>query len=272
MEWAVKKRRRWVVAALDGFTDWSKLVRTLLVLTQGPIGPYLRAVKLNDALDRWGAGAFARLWEDAGVENDVQAMADLKLRDVDFTNLNRITPYYEFQHDTIVTIAMDCSIATWQKVPGKYPELQTALMGVPTDIDPLECQARFGGTPWEVTDRQLEYICKPWRDAQDNEQPPRAPQPPCVIAGYDVIAPVLEKYPGIRPITPGIRDAWMDKGSQKRTAGVYDALMAGADSVVMGTQIVKGFVCDEDPARNISPEESQERTVAEIERFRQDAA
>lgn len=270
---------RRVIAALDGFSVWGKLVETMVVLTQGPIAPYLLAVKLNDALDRWGAAAFPRLWEDAGVGQDVRAMADmkvsvgamadLKLRDVDFTNLNRIAPYAAFQADAIVTVAMDCSIATWQKIPEKYPELQTALMGVPTDISLKECLARFGGNPWEITDRQLDYIC---RQPDDETQKPRAPQPPCVIAGYDVIKPVLEKYPGIRPITPGIRDAWMDKGSQKRTAGVYDALMAGAYAVVMGTQIIKGYVNKDDQSQSVSPEESQFCTAAEIERYLRDTS
>lgn len=274
---AVDRRPRRIIAALDGFTEWEKLVNTLLVLTQGPIAPYLLAVKLNDALDRWGASAFSRLWEDAGVGGEVKAMADmkigamadLKLRDVVSTNLARIAPYAEFQADAIVTVAMDCSVATWQQVPERYPELQTALMGVPTDVGPEECKARFGGSPWEVTDRQLSYICL---EPDEETGAPRAPQPPCLIAGYDVIEPALAKYPGIKPITPGIRDKWMlDRGSQKRTTGVYDALAAGAYAVVMGTQIIKGYVCKEDPNQSISPRTSQECTAMQIERFLEDA-
>lgn len=272
----MKPSRRRVIAALDGFKEWGTLVEVFCLLIAGPIGPYLLAVKLNDALDRWGAAAFRNLWQEAGIGGEVKAMADmkigggigtmpdLKLHDVVDTNLHRIAPYAEFQADAIVTVAMDCSVATWQRVPERYPDLQAALMGVPTDISEEECKARFGGTPWETTNRQLHYIC---RELDEEMGKPRAPQPPCLIAGYDVIVPALAEYPGIKPITPGIRDEWMHKGSQKRTAGVYDALLAGAHAVVMGAQIVKG-----NPDAGVTREESQEHTAAEIERFLVDAA
>lgn len=287
----VDQRGRRIIASLDGYKTWEELVKAFLLLMNGPIGPYVRMVKLNDALDRFGgASAFERLWNDAGVNSDVGAfadlkvtedmdngllaMADLKLEDVVFTNLNRIAPYAEFQRNAVVTVHMSCSLATWQQVPVNFPYLQTALMGVPTDIDPVECALRNDGrTPWEATDKQLEFICRPWTDAQNNEQPARAPQPPCIIAGEDIIIPVLKKYPGIKPITPGIRDDWMkDKGDQKRTVGIYEALSRGIYGAVMATQLLKGYKCKDDPTQSISPEESQERTAAEIERWVADTA
>ena len=55
-------------------------------------------------------------------------------------------------------------------------------------------------------------------------------------------------------ITPGIRDRWMLKGQQARTAGVKLALNLGANFVVMGSQMTKG-----NSDRNISAEESRKK-------------
>jgi hypothetical protein len=47
--------------------------------------------------------------------------------------------------------------------------------------------------------------------------------------------------------------------------GVYEALAHGARWIVMGTQLLKG-----NPAGGITAEESQRRTLAEIQRFKKD--
>jgi len=265
-----QNRKRVVIAALDGFVDWDKLVRTAASLVEGPIGEYLLAFKFNDAVDRWGADLFPKLYGELGItcgditpmaDMKIGAMADLKLRDVVKTNLARIAPYAEFDPSAIVTVAMDCGVQTWRAVPEKYPNLRTALMGVPTDVTPEECKARFGGDPWEVTDRQLAFIC---RENDPETGQPRAPMPPCIIAAADVIAPIREKYEGIETIVPGIRDWWMKEDHQKRKGGTYEVLDKGAWALVMGTQIIKG-------GQGVDTIESQKRTAGEIERFLADA-
>ncbi|MCI0565022.1 MAG: hypothetical protein MN733_41685, partial [Nitrososphaera sp.] len=63
-------------------------------------------------------------------------------------------------------------------------------------------------------------------------------------------------------IVPGVRDGWMAKDHQERIAGVYETLKAGANWLVMGVQLSKG-----NPGKEISAEKSQQRTLAEVERY-----
>lgn len=260
----VEARRR-IVVALDRFPAYERMVEALQGLTEGPIAPYIYAIKTNSVPHKYsGAKTISNLFADADVDPAVRIMADIKCRDIWPTNEDTILPYWELQPDAIVTVAMDCSLETFVECPKRFPHLKVAILGVLTDISEEECLGRWGDLPFEVMDRQMDWLFNEEIDEHGNV---RARQPACAVASLKVAPQLKEKYTGIITITPGVRDEWMvDKGSQKRTTGTYEALQV-TDLLVIGTQILKGYVCKDDPSQNISPQKSQELTAAEIERY-----
>ncbi len=247
-----------VILAVDGTPSLGASMDLVEMTVGGPIGQYLAAVKLNDVLD----SEFGQLLvaEISGRYPNLSVFVDRKLADVSATCINvldrYVTAWYPQGRGFLATVSLHASPKTFLGITGEFPELEIIAMGVPTDWTPEQCFAHYGMTAPACMERWLNNLVQEVRKASGVDE-----LRPCemAIASYDMLSMMAESFPWATCITPGIRDEWMLKEHQERVTSTYEALVAGAKYLVMGSQLTKG-----NKERNISAEKSQEMTAEMI--------
>ena len=252
--------RRCVFLAVDGQPTHSAALGLVEGVMAGPMAPYTVGAKWNDALHAEGWGGAKIVGDTLTKFPELRGFLDIKGADVVDTIENILKRYKNIGPERLlVTISVHSSVAVFKALAKNWPRLNVITMGVPTDIALEDFEARYGTTPAEAMKIWFRALTSQFRrDMGDNEVWPSR----YVISSLDMLEMYREEFPGVRPIVPGIRDAWMLKGAQKRTAGTYDALKAGAEFLVMGSQLFKG-----NSDAGISAADSQARTADEIKRF-----
>ncbi len=212
------------------------------------------AVKLNDALHISPPGGLCvareilRVAKDSGLPIDL--FLDFKLADVSASNGN-ICKHYNELNPSIVTVSAVVACKSLIAIREVFPTACIALVSALTDVPLDEFRARYGMMPVEYIEKQLNFYEE--RLGADNP-----------IGAY-VCSPLevakLKTVFGTRyqAIVPGVRSTFMAKDHQERVTGPYQAILDGADYLVMGAQLSKG-----NPQAGISPAESQRRTYWEI--------
>ncbi|MGA2666747.1 MAG: hypothetical protein ABSE91_01485 [Patescibacteria group bacterium] len=247
--------KRVVILALDGVEGKRAMLDTITRVMDGPIGPYVAYVKLNDGLhDKDGGPNIVRAILVEHPKLDV--FGDIKGADV-WGTIQNICKRYDVAR-MLMTISIHVDHGVFAKLATTYPALKIAAMVVPTDIAKKDFLRRYDMEPAEAMETWYGGLTDLYREELDI---PDGYPSELVIASKDMLPTVQENFPGVLSITPGVRDVWMvDADHQKRTTGVQKALELGARYVVMGAQLLKG-------ATGVDAKESQARTVVEIERF-----
>ena len=245
--------------ALDGLKSEEDALRLVNGVMTGPMAPYLRGVKANDLLHAPWGGVECLVRIRAGY--DIEAFIDTKFVDIRDTDLHTLRHYEPLGFARcLVTVSVHSSVDVFVGLAQNFPDLGVIAFGVGTDIKAKEFAARYNGmTPAVAMEQWYGALVAEYRKVTGATEafPTRY-----AISSYDMLGMFREKFPGVGGITPGIRDEWMLKQGQKRTAGVYDALKAGAVAVVMGNQLYNG-----NPAAGVDAKESQARTAAQIEKY-----
>ena len=250
--------KRCVFMALDGQKSGTDALVLERGVMSGPMAPYIRGVKGNDLLHApWGGVRFL----EAVLGDELEAWPDMKLVDIRDTDLNTLRHYAPLNFARcLVTVSVHSSVDVFVGLAQNFPDLGVIVFGVGTDIKAEEFAARYNGmTPAGAMEQWYGALVAEYRKVTGATEafPTRY-----AISSYDMLGMFAEKFPGVGCITPGIRDEWMLKQGQKRTAGVYDALKAGAVAVVMGNQLYNG-----NPAAGVDARESQARTAVQIEKY-----
>jgi len=196
------------------------------------------------------------------VEGSIGVFLDLKLADVSATVINTLKKYSLGKND-IVTVLSSVSVETLVKLRLSMPEVKLAMVSALTDMSSDECQTRFGQSPAVKIYNDLMNIEVVFGKETGRYQnwPNEVVRPfDMVVCSKNDLSFLKKNLRGAYQfIVPGIRDAWMSAGHQKRISGVKDALNTGATYVVMGAQLTKG-----NPENGVTPEESCELTKREI--------
>lgn len=257
--------KRCIFLAMDGMASHSDLMKTVEIATKGPIAPYLAGIKLNDMLHTWESGP-AVVSAICEKYPDLDVCLDLKLADVSLTSRNIIGHYDHFEGRLLVTVSIHSSVKVFTILREEFLALRVIAMGVPTDMTVAECKETYGLSP---ADAMVEWYSARARQFRHIIEPCVGYDYPTELAvmSFDMVELMQKNFPGLEAFTPGIRDAWMDKGHQERTVGIRQALELGVDYPVMGAQLIRG-----NPDGGISPFVSQSRTAAEIEWYLADIA
>lgn len=253
-----------VILPLDGYKRSQDLFSALDNFLASPgISSLLAFVKINDGIH---SSDYPSVNVIKGVRTKIGAAGssagiflDLKIFDVSATLENTLKKYIDCPPD-ILTVSSNCSVDGIIKLRRLLPKTKLAMVSVLTDISEDECLKRHGLSPELKIYSDLINIKSIYKDKieeTDNQEP--FDFLVCSARELRFLKKNLPSRYGF--IVPGIRDEWMKsvKEHQKRTTGAKQALEAGATLLVMGAQLTKG-----NPERNISPEESQELTFAEI--------
>lgn len=270
----VRAQQKCVFLAVDGKKDTGAVFAEIEKGVNGPIAPHLAGVKFNDILHLPDKGKGL-------VKNFVGAyphlkpfipFIDLKAVDVWDTVANYMRKYYPACPELIVTLSIHCSVQVFNKMPAEFPLANVAVFVVGTDVTVDECIEMYEMEPAECALKWIgvkERYFDKWRIegyAAYPDKPDHWPETigqehisAHAISSYEMLPMYRENFPWAGPIVPGIRDHWMLKGNQKRTAHTRAALQAGAQYLVLGGQATKG-----NPDAGIDPFESQRRTARQI--------
>ncbi len=257
-----------VIVAFDGCSTGEDVFDMLLKVVNGLIMPEVSHLKFNDALHVPNMSGQALIGYCLKICNSnnyyPKLFLDFKLPDTHGTAWNIVNHYAQDEECRekidIVTIRENCSLEAYVKLRKLLPNAKITLVSALTDMTEDECRRRNGMSSRhkiliDADNLQYEFDLKyPYKKGQ--------------FAIDAVVCSPLEvdflrrnMRPGVIFITPGIRDEWMEKGQQSRSNGICFALNQGANFVVMGSQVIRG-----NAKKKISAEESQRRTVVEIEK------
>lgn len=263
-------RKNPVILPYDGFQD----ADTLLLEVESDLRNFgilelLSFIKFNDAVFMPPSSGPEWIWKFWGImkkynqHQGIGIFLDLKLADTSGTLKNIATHFASFQQK-ILTVRSNLSGKGYLEIRRVLPGVKIALVSFLTDNSEQDCLEQYGLFPEEkilhdmrIAQRKYERVC-------DLGDPPFA---------FDMVVCSPKELPYLmrnelpifgerfEKISPGIRDEWMTKGQQVRVTGVAQALLDGADYVVMGSQMKNG-----NPKKGISAAESRRRTRDEIER------
>lgn len=191
---------------------------------------------------------------------------DLKLADTSGTVKNIAAHYkpYTLVKHKILTVRSNLSGKGYLELRRALPDVQIALVSFLTDNSVEDCLEQYGLFPEEKILHDMRIVQRKYRRVCQEEDNPWAFD---MVVCSPLELPYLERncIPifgwDFDKITPGIRDDWMTKGQQSRISGVAQALLNGAEFVVMGSQMQKG-----NPDRGISAAKSRQLTAEEIEK------
>lgn len=259
--------KRPIILAYDGFPDKLGILKAVGRDLDNPkIVELLSYVKFSDAFFVPYGGTF--LIEDVW---KMICKRKLQKRVGIFLDLN-----FRFDHDTLVNIAKH------------LPSLKRGIMTVASRFSKDGYLGVRGCLPGvkialsssfvDCSEQEFFDICSPegkllrdMRFAQGGYERYRESGKP--IYAFDLIAcspwELKNLWEGERAsfgrrfkkIVKGVRDEWMSNDQKETTYGVAEAMINGADYVVMSTQIQKG-----NPERGITAEESLRLTKVEIEK------
>jgi orotate phosphoribosyltransferase/orotidine-5'-phosphate decarboxylase len=258
-----------VILAVDGLKSQADVLSAVHeVFSDGSSFDQIGYVKVNDAVhigpdsgNVFIAGlrseiAIMRSPSLKVVVGNVGIFLDLKLADTSDTNVNTIGAYEGID---ILTVRDSVSAKGWLKLRRKLGnKTKLALVSALTDMPIEECRSRYGVMPVQKILNDIiaiEYAYSKVRESGD----PVEPFDMVVCSPLDV--QFLSQLFGYKFqfIVPGIRDAWMEKGQQARSAGIKQAINFGASFCVMGAQMMKG-----NPDEGISPEQSRRLSAGQI--------
>lgn len=250
---------RCVFLAVDGQSSLDSALSLIDGVVSGPMGLFIVGIKVNDALHaKWGGQALVDKLYSEWLE--LNLFADIKIPDVTGTAINTLMHYRRAEREFIATVSIHCSADAFLALRTQIPELNVAVMGIPTDMSEQDCRDTYGGLP--------DFLMKVWlmeREKQYTRLAEKAEKKPngdhlseYAISSFDMLGMYQQSFPWLKLVTPGIYDRWMlaNAGAQKRITGSVDALKAGASCIVMGSQLIKG-----NPKEGISANESQQRTA-----------
>jgi len=263
-------RKNPVILPYDGFQDANTLSRELENDLQNiEILELLSFVKFNDAMflpPFSGPGWIVEFWkimEKHTLYLDIGIFLDLKLADTSGTLKNIATHFASFQQK-ILTLRSNLSGKGYLEIRRVLPDVKIALVSFLTDNSEQDCLEQYGLFPEEKILHDMRIAQRKYERVR-NDGDPRFAFDMVVCSPKELPYLMRNELPifgkRFEKISPGIRDEWMAKGQQVRATGVAQALIDGADYVVMGSQMKKG-----NPDKGISAEESRQRTKAEIER------
>jgi len=257
-----------VILPYDEFQNADTLLQEVEAdLRNADIVELLSFIKFNDAIflpPFSGPEWVLRFWEiieKCGVE--VGIFLDLKLADTSGT-LKNIVTHFAFFQQKILTVRSNLSGMGYLKIRQVLPDVKIALVSFLTDNSEQDCLEQYGLFPEEKILHDMRIAQRKYAKVRSDGDPQFAfdmvvcsPKELLYLERNEL--PIFGKR--FEKVSPGIRDEWMTKGQQVRFAGVAEALIDGADYVVMGSQMKKG-----NPEKGISAKESLRRTKVEIER------
>lgn len=209
-----------IIVALDGMGDNEALA---LAKKLSKVGSSSVILKANDLLDgEYGVKILGMLGEHAEV------MDDAKFHDIPNTVTNRIKKHIIY-YPSLITVHASGGIAMMSAAVRTAGDSKILAVTVLTSLCEEECHNTFGAP---VKAKVLQFA----RNA--------------VIAGvYGIVCSPMElkflsQFPELgtlKKVTPGIRPKWhLDpKDDQARVTTPYDAVMMGADYLVIGRPITK---------------------------------
>lgn len=253
-----------VILPYDGKSDFNDFLGAFLKDFSGSVlKEMVSFIKLNDAnyypdssainTHRFIRTLIARMLPGAKI------FLDLKLADTNGTDVNTLKHFAKAGvAPDILTVRESVGAKGFLLLRLLLPNTKLAIVSALTDIPADELQRRNGTQPAikiisDISNLEAEYAA-----IREESDPERAID--MVVCSPLELKKLIEWFPvQYQYIVPGIRDHWMTKGQQARVLGVKEALDMGATYVVMGSQLTKG-----NPERDISPEESQEKTAVRI--------
>ncbi|MFZ2226280.1 MAG: orotidine 5'-phosphate decarboxylase / HUMPS family protein [Candidatus Moraniibacteriota bacterium] len=262
--------RKPVILPYDGFGDKENLFREIARDLDNPgITELLSFLKFNDAVfipDVHGPGLMWFVWQELkkrNLQDQIGIFLDLKLADTSGT-LKNIAKHFASYQQSILTVRSSLSGKGYLEIRRTLPGVKIALVSFLTDNSEQDCLEQYGLFPEEKILHDMRIAQKKYARLRQKEDPEFAFD--MVVSSPNELAylqrneiPLFGRR--FEKITPGIRDKWMAKGQQERISGVAQALLDGANFVVMGSQMKNG-----NPANGISAQESQALTKAEIEK------
>ncbi|HHX58246.1 MAG TPA: hypothetical protein GX706_00530 [Candidatus Moranbacteria bacterium] len=259
-----------IVLAMDGCKSAMDLVvKTTCIMNNPDVGKFVGLVKIND-------GNFKPDMSAPMISQALQVVAevtrvnfgifnDLKLGDVSTTMANYARCFKDHSPE-IMTVSTIIEPKGFLEVRRELPNTKIALFSVPTDMTSEQCQRKYWLTPEERILQDIIFFLEEWEKlAQDHDIPTETPFDLVVCSPRELDYLKIGVGDKLGFVCPGIRDSWMNNDHQRRTTGVYEALSKGANWLVMGSQLLKG-----NPEAGVSAEESQKRTLEEIQRFMAD--
>ena len=263
-------RKNPIILPYDGFQDADVLLQEVESdLRNLDLVELLSFVKINDAVflpPFSGSEWVWKLWGIIRKHNlhlDLRIFLDLKLSDTKGTVKNIATHFVSFQQK-ILTVRSNLSGKGYLEIRRVLPDVKIALVSFSTDNSEQDCLEQYGLFPEEkilhdmrTAQRKYKRVCGDGDPKFAFDMVVCSPKELSYLMRNEL--PIFGKR--FEKISPGIRDEWMEKGQQVRVAGVAQALMDGADYVVMGSQMKNG-----NPEKGISAAESRRRTRDEIER------
>ena len=263
-----------IILAKDGCKSAAHLIAELtLLMSQPGISKLAGVVKLNDGNfieDMSASGIGAALKAVAEVTGTrFEVFEDLKTGDVSKT-LNNIAKRFQGVAPKILTVNALIATEGFLEIKKALPETEVALFSVPTDMSVEECRAKYDGkTPGEKILSDLEFYLERWEKLKPNVDSGKLPANANIGQPFSLAVCSPRELDFLNDhgmgqyfkwVCAAIRDEWMPEDHQKRTAGIREVLVKGAKYAVMGTQLLKG-----NPEAGISPEESQQRTLNEVQ-------
>ena len=263
-------RKNPIIIPYDGFQDAGVLLREVESdLRNLGIVELLSFVKIDDAVFLSPVIGPEWVWKLWGImkkhnqHQDIGIFLDLKLADTSGTLKNIAIHFASFQQK-ILTVRSNLSGKGYLEIRRVLPDVKIALVSFLTDNSEQDCLEQYGLFPEEKILHDMRIAQRKYERVRNDGDPKFA---------FDMVVCSPKELPYLmrnelpifgkrfEKISPGIRDEWMTKGQQVRVAGVAQALIDGADYVVMGSQMKKG-----NPKKGISAAESRRRTKDEIER------
>ena len=255
-----------IIVPLDGYMKaYQALFDFRSILREPGTRDLISHVKGNDLFhcdDMPGPTIMRSLGKIATEEKtDVGVFLDLKLADVKDTDANTARHYADcFPGKGILTVSDKVNGEGFLYLRRVLPNVKLALLSVLTDMKPDDCALRWGHYPDTMILHMARRIQAEYEAVRTAKDPKYA---------FDLIVCSANEVAFLRQVLgftygyvcPGIRDAWMAKGQQKRTAGAKWALNQGATYLVMGAQMTKG-----NPEKGVTAEQSRQMTLDEIKK------
>lgn len=262
--------RKPVILPYDGFEKRENLFEEISRDLDDPgITELLSFLKFNDAVfipAVQGPGLLWFVWlelKKRNLQDQIGIFLDLKLADTSGT-LKNVAKHFASYQQSILTVRSNLSGKGYLEVRRALPGVKIALVSFLTDNSEQDCLDQYGLFPEEKILHDMRIVQRKYAKARQEKDPEFAFD--MVVSSPNELTylernekPVFGRR--FEKITPGIRDKWMTEGQQERVSGVAQAMIDGADFVVMGAQMKTG-----NPEKKIFARESQALTKAEIEK------
>jgi len=218
----LEKARKKIILPVDvsTYSEAEHLIKTL--------GPYVGIIKVGlETMTAIGGPVIAKLAADYGVPifydgkfNDIKntvEKAAIALRM--FTEIKAFT---DIRMMNLHATSGDAAISAAVKQRGA---IEVLVVTVLTSIGAEECEELFGGLPKDVV---LKFARKALKNGAQG----------IVCSGEELeMLNEHQDVSGLLKVVPGIQPKWMPKNDQNRVMTPYEAIIAGADYLVIGRAI-----------------------------------